>query len=359
VVDPLTETVALLRWSAASGVGRRRLRRAAEALGSVAGLERLPRARREALLGVAGAEPGPESGARGILTHCEALGVRALGWHEPDYPSRLLHLVDPPPVLYLVGDAGRLTDRQVAVVGSRSATPYGRRVARDLGRDLARAGLTVTSGMALGIDAEAHRGAIEAGGVSVAVLGSGPERAQPRRHVRLYRALRERGAVASEHPPGTPALGHHFPARNRLLAALAEAVVVVEAAERSGALITAREAAELGREVMAVPGPIDAATSRGTNALIRDGGTPVLGARSVLDALGIEDDPAKPTAAGGPADPASAALWQALSSRPRGIDELARGAGLAPREALAHLARLELDGWVRQEPGMAFRRERS
>jgi DNA processing protein len=361
-LDAHEERLALLRLLAVAGVGPRRLRAAVDTVGSgrrILALDARPRA---AALEVARAEPGPAAEASAILERCRVAGVEPLAWGEERYPPRLRHLSDPPPILYVIGDAWRLHDHQVAVVGSRRATAYGRRSARALAGELARAGLTVLSGMALGIDGEAHAGALAAGGPSTAVLGSGAERAQPRRHTRLHRELVRVGAVASEHPPGTPALGHHFPARNRLLAALASAVLVVEAAERSGALITVREAAALGRDVLAVPGPIDAGTSRGTNALIRDGATPVLDGTSLLATLGVTLGVAgpdvRPAAARPPVTlgPDADALWAALESRPLGVDALARTAGLDAPRALAALARLELEGWVSQDVGFRFRR---
>ncbi len=358
MVDALTrEHVALLRLLAIEGVGPHRLRAAVVAIGSAEAVLALPAGERAEALGVPDAEPGAEEAALGVLARCRRAGVRVLGWHEAAYPDRLLHLSDPPPLLYLLGDAARLSDVQVAVVGARRATAYGRRVARDLGRALAEAGVTVLSGMALGIDGAAHLGALEAGGASNAVLASGPERASPRQHARLHRWLVRRGAVASEHPPGTPSLAHHFPVRNRLMSALAQAVVVVEAARRSGALITAREANDLGRDVFAVPGPIDRPSSEGANLLLTDGASLALDPGVVLRAIGHSPEADDAPAAQGPeGDPVAGGIWRAIGPAGTTVDEIGRRTGLAPERVLAKLTRLELDGWVETRAGGGVRR---
>ena len=204
---------------------------------------------------------------------------------------------DPPPALWVRGGAGDaiLSGRAVAVVGARACSAYGRSVARSLGRDLAAAGLVVVSGMARGIDGEAHRGALEAAGVTVAVLGCGIDRDYPAAHAELARRICERGLVVSEYEPGVEPAPWRFPARNRIIAGLCEATVVVEARERSGALITADFALEEGREVLAVPGEITSALSAGTNALLRLGATPVTCSEDVLEVFGIESADPPPT----------------------------------------------------------------
>jgi DNA processing protein len=209
--------------------------------------------------------------------------------HDPLYPESLWEAADAPWCLYGRGDPALLVDLAektgvVAVVGARRATSYGREVARSLGRDLADAGITVLSGMAFGIDACAHRGALEAGR-TIAVLGCGPDIAYPASHRSLWRRIQENGLVLSELPPGTGAWRWAFPARNRIMAAMAGMTVVVEAAERSGSLITADLAAELGRDLGAVPGPINSRVSAGANRLLSDGAYVVRDAEDVLDAL--------------------------------------------------------------------------
>ena len=206
------------------------------------------------------------------------------------FPPRLKAIFDPPPALYLrgSGDPELLAIRSVAVVGARSCSPYGAQVARMLGRELGSAGLVVVSGLARGIDGEAHRGALEAGRPTVGVLGCGIDRDYPAVNAALSRRMEEEGLVVSEYEPGIEPAPWRFPARNRIIAGLCEAVVVVEARERSGALITADFALEEGREVFAVPGEITSALSAGSNALLKLGAAPLTCAGDVLEALGIE-----------------------------------------------------------------------
>ena len=227
-----------------------------------------------------------------------------------DYPPLLAELHDPPTRLYLRGGPVEILSRPaVAVVGARSCSAYGAQVARDLARALAAAGAVVVSGMARGIDGEAHRGALAAGGPTVAVLGCGIDRDYPRAHAVLASRIAEGGAVVSEYPPGVEPAPWRFPARNRIVAGLAAATVVVEARERSGALITADFALELGREVFAVPGEITSGLSKGTNDLIRQGATPLLAAQDVLEVLGLEPAPPLPVRTCRPRPPRSSLSW--------------------------------------------------
>ena len=212
---------------------------------------------------------GPTRGARHVVEQCAAAGIATLVYGSPGYPRSLGDLSAPPSVLFALGTTELLREPGVAIVGSRRATAYGRRVARQLGARVAAGGRCVVSGMAMGIDAAAHRGALP--GPTAAVLGSGVDVVSPPRNERLYREIVEKGVVVSEYNPGVRAEPHHFPTRNRLIAALASDVVIVEASRKSGALITAGMALDLGREVHAVPGPIDRPTSEGTNRLIADG----------------------------------------------------------------------------------------
>jgi DNA processing protein len=264
------------------------------------------------------------------------------------FPSLLAQLHDPPRQLYVRGDAAALDGPAVAVVGARSCSAYGAQVARELARELARAGVVVVSGLARGIDGEAHRGALEADGRTVAVLGCGIDRDYPRSHASLAGKIRERGAVVSEYPPGIEPAPWRFPARNRIIAGLCQATVVVEARERSGALITADFALELGRDVFAVPGEITSALSAGTNDLVRQGAGPMLSARDVLDAIGLEPEIAarpKVTAAAG-------ALLDLLSDGACAADELARRSGLSSGDVAAALVELELAGLVSEGEGI-------
>ena len=227
--------------------------------------------------------------AGAYLVMIQAQGIRWLGRSEPAFPRGLTAIFDPPIGLFVRGDADAalLDQPAVAVVGARSCSPYGASVARTLGRELAAAGLVVVSGLARGVDGEAHRGALEAGGTTVAVLGCGVDRVYPAAHAELARRVSERGLIVSEYAPGVEPAPWRFPARNRIIAGLAAATVVVEARERSGALITADLALEEGREVFAVPGEITSALSAGTNALLRTGATALTSAADVLEAFGI------------------------------------------------------------------------
>jgi DNA processing protein len=236
----------------------------------------------------------------------------------------------------------------VAVVGARSCSSYGRSVARSLGRDLAEAGLVVVSGMARGIDGEAHRGALDAAGPTVAVLGCGIDRDYPAAHAELARRICERGLVVSEYEPGVEPAPWRFPARNRIIAGLCAATVVVEARERSGALITADFALEEGREVLAVPGEITSSLSAGTNALLRLGATPVTRAEDVLEVFGlVAASPAVPEL-----PPAAQALLERLRDGALTADELVRVANVDAAEASAALLELELARLVLQEDGV-------
>lgn len=359
--DAEAELLALLRWSNAEGVGPRGLREAIRIAGSAADLVRRPDA--GLLLGAPAARPGSGAVAEEILRSCHELKVRPIGWDAPEYPPALLHLTDPPPVLFVRGTLELDAVPCVAIVGSRGASAYGRRVARSLARGLSERAVPVVSGMALGIDGEAHAGAIEGGGVTVAVLGGGVEKARPSAHRRLYRQILEGGgAVVGEWPPGTPAKPFHFPRRNRLLAALARVVVVVEAGERSGALSTAAHARRLGREVTAVPGPIDRPGHLGSNLLIRDGAAPILEVRDILDRVGV-----MPHGRDGPTGSAEepvieeelAPIWRALGEGPSTLEVLAGRVAMPAPRLMEALTRLEIRGLVRRERGLLLRDRRA
>src|SRR5262245_35108422 len=221
---------------------------------------------------------------------------QGLSRRDPGYPPLLAELHDPPACLFLRGEARVLEDPGVAIVGARSCSAYGAQVARTLARELAVAGIVVVSGLARGVDGEAHRGALEGGGRTVAVLGCGIDRDYPRSNAELARRIVTSGAVVSEYEPGIEPAPWRFPARNRIIAGRELATVVVEARERSGALITADFALELGRDVFAVPGEITSALSAGTNDLLRQGAAPLTSVRDVFDALGMDPTPRTPTA---------------------------------------------------------------
>jgi DNA processing protein len=348
----------------------------------------------------------------------DAEEIRAVAAHESVYPPALLDLHDPPPLIFLRGDAALLDREATAIVGTRACTEYGADAAREIAASLARAGVVVTSGLAHGVDRHAHESALDAGGATLAVIGCGIDVVYPHRHQRLYERIACHGLLVSEFLPGEPALPHHFPRRNRIIAALSRAVVVVEAPARSGALITAEHALDLGREVFAVPGPIGRRTSEGTNALIRDGAsmvnspddvarwlaeqrptavrdgarrlegtraqTPRFRARDAVRARdagrGRRTDGATGTRRAPRPDVSerairdgdgprgmvvsrrtgpSAALEAALSDEPAYVDDLARTAGLEPASTLAALLELELAGIALACAGGRYRRVRS
>jgi DNA processing protein len=256
-------------------------------------------------------------------------------------PPLLRAIHDPPPGLFVrgAGELDLLARPAVAVVGARACSAYGASVARMLGRELAAAGLVVVSGLARGVDAEAHRGALEAGGVTVAVLGCGIDRDYPATHAELARRIAQTGLVVAEYAPGVEPAPWRFPARNRLIAGLCAATVVVEARERSGALITADLALDEGREVFTVPGEIGSALSAGTNALLKLGASPVTGAGDVLDAYGLaaRDDPIDD---------------ELLAHLPATADELARAMNRSAAEVARALTELELAGHVSMVDGV-------
>jgi DNA processing protein len=264
-----------------------------------------------------------------------------------ELPPLLRAIHDPPPRLHLRGngDPGLLSQAAVAIVGARACSPYGAQVARMLGRELARAGVVVVSGLARGIDGEAHRGALEANGHTVAVLGCGIDRDYPAAHAELARAIGERSLLVAEYEPGVEPAPWRFPARNRIIAGLCAATVVVEARERSGALITADFALEEGREVFAVPGEITSALSAGTNALLRLGATPLTAADDVLEAFGI-------SAAAQPRVELGEAAASLLQLLPASVDELVRSTGRRAAEVAAALAELELAGVAVEGDGL-------
>jgi DNA processing protein len=287
---------------------------------------------------------------RAFLLTIEARGIRWLGRSSSAFPRGLASIFDPPVGLFLRGDedAAVLERPAVAVVGARSCSPYGASVARTLGRDLAAAGLVVVSGLARGVDGEAHRGAIEASGTTVAVLGCGVDRVYPAAHAELARRVAEHGLIVSEYAPGVEPAPWRFPARNRVIAGLAAATVVVEARERSGALITADLALEEGREVFAVPGEITNALSAGTNALLRTGATALTSPTDVLEAFGLE-----PVVAGVVELTAAAErVLVRLRDRPAAADELVRELAVPAADVATALAELELASLVDEQAGV-------
>jgi DNA processing protein len=260
------------------------------------------------------------------------------------YPIELLDLAYPPSQLYAMGSAAALTKPRVAIVGTRNSTAYGERITRSLTRSLVRAGVSVVSGMARGIDGAAHRTALEEGGNTVAVLGTGIDVPYPVGHRQLHRAIAEQGLVVSENPPGMTAHKGAFPKRNRIIAALAPVTIVIEAGFRSGALNTASQALELGRVVAAVPGPIDSDQSRGSNQLLRDGAVLIAAADDALALLGVA---APKNAVPTPLLPESEQkVWDAVLGGFVAIDSLPGMTNLSMAECLAAVTSLEILGLV-------------
>ncbi len=278
-----------------------------------------------------------------------------LPWSDSRYPAWLRMVPDPPPVLWVRGDLSVLEQPSVAIVGSRGASQYAKTIARTLAAGLARAGLVVTSGMARGVDGAAHAGCLDAGGRTIAVLGTGVDVVYPREHAELAERIANAGLLLSELEPGAPPLAGHFPRRNRIISGLSRAVVVVEASEKSGSLITARLALEQGREVMAVPGSVLYGRNRGAHALIKDGAMPVEDAADILDALGYRVPGTRGQVSGGDLSPCEPGVIEDALERagPEGLDldSLSAAAGMQAETLLAALTALEIDGRVERLRG--------
>ena len=281
---------------------------------------------------------------------------------DPHYPPLIKETVGPPPILYIKGDPAQLSRPQLGMVGSRNPSPGGGDTAFEFARHLAGAGLTITSGLALGIDAAAHRGALEAGGTTIAVAGTGLDRVYPARHRELAHQIAEQGALISEFPIGTPPLPAHFPRRNRIISGLSLGVLVVEAALRSGSLITARIAGEQGREVFAIPGSIHNPLARGCHQLIRQGAKLVETAEHIVEELGplaavtlstaeTADAPAPNTL-----DADYHSLLACLGHDPTPVDTLVQRSGLTPEAISSMLLVLELQGFVASTTGGLYSR---
>lgn len=282
-------------------------------------------------------------------------GVRLITRKESEYPENLTHLHDPPPFLYVRGSLVPEDRLAIAIVGSRFAGAYGRGVARDLACGLAEKGITVVSGLARGVDAEAHRAALDAKGRTIAVLGSGLDIIYPSEHRPLAAAIPPQGAVLSEFPLGSKPDAMHFPYRNRVISGLTLGTVVVEAAENSGSLITARFALEQNREVFAVPGPITSGRSKGPHQLIKDGAKLVENVEDILQEIAPALMPTAASRAPTPAlAPHEALLVDLFDQEPLHVDTLIAGSGLTPARVLEVLLGLELQGLVTQLPGTHF-----
>jgi DNA processing protein len=357
------ELASWLRLTLVPGIGGEARRGLLKACGG-------PRAIFEAGLPALSALIEPALAERLLRHECTAEIEAALDWvardgnhlltlADADYPQSLLSSDDPPLLLYAKGDPALLNRPMVAVVGSRNATAQGVRDAEAFAQALGNSGLTIVSGLALGIDAAAHRGALATAAGTVAVIGTGADRLYPAKNEALARAIAEKGVVLGEFPLGTPALAFNFPRRNRIIAGLGLGCLVVEAALRSGSLITARLAAESGREVFAIPGSIHSPLSRGCHQLIRQGAKLVESAQDILEELRLEA-PAVAARAGqsGKAAPnyEEEQVLAFLGHAPCGLDTLSARSGLTPADLLAMLLPMELAGRVAQLPGGLYQR---
>ncbi|HEV8397129.1 MAG TPA: DNA-processing protein DprA [Vicinamibacterales bacterium] len=313
-----------------------------------------------------GGDPVLDERARPLLERARetralaaALGIEAVAWNDPRYPSRLLTISDCPPLLWYRGRLGALDGPAVAIVGARSASVAGVEIAERLAADLSARGVAVVSGLARGVDGAAHRGAVR-GGTTVAVMASGADRVYPAEHEGLARDIVRRGLVISEYPPRTVPLPFRFPQRNRVISGLSDAVVVVEASERSGSLITAACALEQGREVMAVPGSVLGGRNRGGHALIRDGAKIVEGADDIVGELrhlpGWSSLGSLEVSSDTPSGYGHAVLGHMVAGQAYAFDSLAAVSGLAGPALMAVLSALELAGRVRRIAGGSFLR---
>ena len=360
------ELGAWLRLLETPGLGRESARRLLAAFGSPqAAVAASSAARREVIAPAAAASLGSVSDAlAGLIartlawladTSAEARHVVTLG--DPLYPAPLLATADPPLLLYAQGRLELLGAEQIAVVGSRNPTPQGIQNARAFSAHLSGAGLTIVSGLALGIDAAAHAGGLEGPASTVAVVGTGLDRVYPRRNLELAHRIAREGLIVSEYALGAPPLATHFPSRNRIIAGLSRGTLVVEAALRSGSLITARLAAEAGREVFAMPGSVHSPQARGCHALIKQGAKLVDGAEDILEELRLPGPPRRaiPAPVTPDADPENP-LLAALGFDPVTLDALVARTGWSAAELSVRLLDLELDGRVTRLPGQLFQR---
>lgn len=286
-----------------------------------------------------------------LVRQVNTLGATALTLEDLDYPAVLQELPDAPPVLYVRGSLTAEDDWAVAIVGTRKASSYGRDMAYQLAGDLARAGLTVVSGLALGIDAAAHQGALDAGGRTIAVLPNGIDTVYPLEHRRLAHDITNQGALLTEFAPGMAAIAANFPPRNRIISGLSLGVVVVEAPLKSGAMLTVDAAAEQGRDVFAVPGPTYSEASMGTNRLIQEGAKLIMNVDDILSELNLTRETSQVRAEVqtlAPEGETERLIWEALSEEPRHVDEISLSTELPAHEISAALLLMELKGMVRE-----------
>ncbi len=364
---PLAEQRALVALSLVPGVGPGRIRALLAALGSA---EAVLGASRNTLADVQDIGPQTASAIVGFddydavdaqLAEAEKIGARLITAWDAEFPRLLRQIYDPPAFLWLRGTLTDADARSIAIVGTRRATEYGRRQAEEFAAELVRQGLTVVSGLAYGIDAEAHKGAVQTGGRTLAVLGSGVDRIYPAKHKRLADGIMAQGALLSEYPLGAEPDAPNFPRRNRIISGLALGTLVVEAFEKGGALITARLALEQNREVFAVPSPIHSRAGRGTNRLIQQGHAKlVLSVDDILDELNLPRATESNAAAADVPPPdlsdIERRLYEAIGPDPTHIEPICDRTQLDPSTALVYLLSLEFKGLIRQMAGKQFYR---
>jgi len=374
----MIDTVSLQSWlllRAVRGLGDATYVRLIEAFASP---EAVLRASAEQLTSIGGISlslaraitEGPDDAAKRAideeLKSLDRLGISVVTLSNPSYPARLKTIHDPPPVLYVTGELSRDGECAIAVVGSRKATAAGRVFAEQLSRELASLGFTIVSGLARGVDAAAHRGALATNGRTIAVLGCGVDRTYPPEHQALRKQIESSGAVIAELPLGSSPHGYHFPRRNRIISGMCLGVVVTEAVPESGSLITARLAAEQGREVFAVPGCVKAETSRGPNGLIKQGAKLVEGIEDIVPELLPQLDSAfrarllssmpsrQPATTRPEPNELEHQVYQCLTWEGSHIDDLIERSGLPAAQVSGALLELELKGWLRQLPGHSY-----
>ena len=356
--DP--ELAAWLRLTLVPGLGGERQRALLQAFGLPRQIFAAGQAEVARLIGeklaVALSEHDSSTQVEAALAWCGEPGNRILSLSDPEYPRLLLEIPDPPVLLYVKGRTDLLADSALAIVGSRNATPQGIANAESFARAASQAGVTIVSGLALGCDAAAHRGGLEGAGSTVAVIGTGADRVYPARNQALAHAIADNGAIVSEFPLGTPPLAANFPRRNRILAGLARGVLVVEAAERSGTLITARLAAEQGREVFAIPGSIHSPLSKGCHKLIKQGAKLVESAQDILEEIGIVAAEGRARAHDDKLDEEARGLLDALGYDPCDVDTLLERSGLTADALYPILLRMELDGRIAKLAGGLYQR---
>lgn len=295
--------------------------------------------------------PGAVDRQTAVLTR---LDIKLVPYYAAEYPAWLKTIDHFPPVVFMQGNIKPTDENAVAIVGTRGATVYGKGVAANFAAEFVKAGITVVSGMARGIDTVAHESALKNGGRTIAVLGCGLDQAYPPENRGLMTEISRQGCVLSEFIIGTPPRPQNFPKRNRIITGLSRAVVAIEAREHSGVMNTVNWAASQGREVFAVPGNIYSRTSTGTNRLIKEGATPVTSAAEVMEILGMKTKPAARTAPAEPMDDQEKIIWQALSADPAFLDEISERTGKSTAALLKVLLQMEIKGLIQQLPGMVF-----